>query len=181
MLHLRQVFSRKSSSWYCFLLFKFWFLFCFYTIVFACGGVELCPGAKNWNSCYNFSICHWNSNSITPNNIAKICLLQAYNAIHESDIICLSKSYPSSSVSSSNNNLYIKDFRLFRADHLGNAKAGGVSIYFKESLPERCLHNPDLKEFLIFQVSMNDKRSYVVSLYRAPSQTFEVFKLFSSN
>lgn len=63
---------------------------------------------------------------------------------------------------------------MFRADHLGNAKTGGVSIYFKESLPERCLHNPDLKEFLIFQVSMSDKRSYVVSLYRAPSQTFEV-------
>ena len=94
--------------------------------MFVSGDVELNPGPKNRNSCYNFSICHWNLNSITAHNFAKVNLLQAYNAIHDFDMICLSKSYLDLSVSSDNDNLYIKDYKLVRADHAGDVKRGGV-------------------------------------------------------
>ena len=53
-----------------------------------------------------------NLKSITAHNFAKEYLLQAYNAIHNFDLICLSKSYLDSSVSSDNDNLYIRDYKL---------------------------------------------------------------------
>ena len=41
----------------------------------------------------SFSFCHWNLNSITPHNFIKMSLLEAYNAMHRFDIICLSETY----------------------------------------------------------------------------------------
>ena len=56
--------------------FSFGFRFVFILLIlFVCGDVELNPGPKNRNSCYNFSICHWNLNSITAHNFAKVNLL----------------------------------------------------------------------------------------------------------
>ena len=162
--------------------FSFGFRFVFILLIlFVCGDVELNPGPKNRNSCYNFSICHWNLNSITAHNFAKVNLLQAYNAIHDFDMICLSESYLDSTVSSDNDNLYIRDYKLVRADHPGNIKRGGVCVYFKESLPVSCLANPYLKECLIFDVSINNKRGYVVSMYRSSSQTSDDFNSFTTN
>ena len=77
--------------------------------------------------------------------------------------------------------IYIKDYRLVRFDHTGNVKRGGVYVCFKESLPVSCLSNPYLKKCLIFEVSINNKRGYVVSIYRAPSQTSDDFNSFITN
>ena len=68
------------------------FVFVF-LMLFACGDIELNPGPKKGSSCYNFSVCHWNLNSITAHNFAKTDLLQAYNTIHQYDMICLSEFY----------------------------------------------------------------------------------------
>ena len=58
-----------------FVFFSFDFRFVFtQLILFVCGYVELNPVPKNRNSCYNFSICHWNLNSITAHNFAKVNL-----------------------------------------------------------------------------------------------------------
>ena len=54
-------------------------------------------------------------------------------------------------------------------------------MYFKESLPVRCLPNSYLKECFILRVSINNKRGYVVSLYRSPSQTSDEFDSFITN
>ena len=54
-------------------------------------------------------------------------------------------------------------------------------VYFKESLPVRCLPKSYLKECLILEVSINNKRVYVVSLYRSPSQTSDEFDSFITN
>ena len=132
MLHPRQGISRKfiTGSCSCFLFLQFWFSFVFILLIlFVCGDAELNPGPKNRNSCYNFSICHWNLNSIAAHNFAKVNLLQAYNAIHDFDMICLSESYLDSTVSSDNDNLYIRDYKLVRADHSGNIKRGGVRVF----------------------------------------------------
>ena len=121
---------RVAASVFGFLSFGFRFVFIL-LILFVCGDVELNPGPKNRNSCYNFSICHWNLNSITAHNFAKVNLLQAYNAIHDFDMICLSESYLDSTVYSDNGNLYIRDYKLVRADLPGNIKRGGVSVFLK--------------------------------------------------
>ena len=86
-----------------------------------------------------------------------------------------------SSVSSDNDNLYIKDNDLVRADHPGNVKRVVINVYFKESLPVSCLLNPHLKECLIFEVSINNKKGYVVSMNRSPSQTSHDFNSFTTN
>ena len=77
----------------------------------------------------------------------------------------LSKSYLDSSVSSDNDSLYIKDYKLVRADHPRHVKRGSVCVYFKESLPTRSLPNPYLKECLFFEVSINNKRFCSQSQY----------------
>ena len=171
---------RAAAPVFCFFSFGFRFVFML-LILFICGGIELNSGPKNKDSCYNFLICYWNLNSITARNFAKVNLLQAYNAIHDFDMICMSQSYLDLSVSFDNDNLYVKDYKLVRADHPGNVKSGGVWVYFKESLPVSCLPNPYLKECLIFEVSINNKRGYVVSIYRSPSQTSDDFNSFTTN
>ena len=96
-------------------------------------------------------------------------------------MICLSESYLDASVSSDNDNLNINGYNLVRVDHPGNVKIHSVCLYFKESLPVRCLPNSYLKECLLLEVSINNKRCYVVSLYRSPSQTFDEFYSFITN
>ena len=96
-------------------------------------------------------------------------------------MICLSESYLDASVSSDNDNLNVNGYKSVRADHHGNVKRGGVSVYFKKSSPVRYLPDSYLKESLIPEVSINSKRGYVVSLYRSPSQTSEEFDSFNTN
>ena len=95
------------------------------------------------------TICHWNLNSITVHNFAKIDLLEAYKTIHQYDIF-LSEFYLDATVSSDNDNLSINGYKLVRTDHPGNVKGGGVCVYFKESLPVRYFPNSYLKECLLF-------------------------------
>ena len=56
------------------------------------GEIKLNPGRKPI-SYKSFSICHWNSNSITSHNFIEVSLLTVYNSIHKFDIICLSEAY----------------------------------------------------------------------------------------
>ena len=70
---------------------------------------------------------------------------------------------------------------MVSADHPWNIKRGGVCIYFKESLPGNCLPNLYFKECLLFEVSINNKRGYVVSMYCSPSQTSNDFNSFTTN
>ena len=51
----------------------------------------------------------------------------------------------------------------------------------KASLSVRCLPNSYWKECIILEVSINNKRGYVVSLYRSPIQTSDEFYLFIIN
>ena len=68
--------------------FSFGFRFVFIVLIlFVCADVKLNPDPKNRNSCYNFSICQWNLNSITARNFAKVNLLWACNVIHDFDMI----------------------------------------------------------------------------------------------
>ena len=96
-------------------------------------------------------------------------------------MICLSESYLDSFVSSDNHNLYIISYKLVRADHPGSIKRVGTCVYFKEYLPVSCLPNPYLKECLICEVFISNKRGYVVSMYHSPSQTSDDFNSFTTN
>ena len=70
---------------------------------------------------------------------------------------------------------------MVRNDHPGNVTRGGVCAYFRESLPVRCISNPYLNECLIFEISVDNKKGYVVSFYRSLSQTSDEFEAFLAN
>ena len=52
--------------------------------------MEKNPGPK-YSSSQNFSIYHWNLNSLTAHSYVNTFVLKAYLSIHKFDIICLSK------------------------------------------------------------------------------------------
>ena len=108
---------QAAAPVFCFFSFGFRFVFMHWFYLFVVT-LKLNPGPKNRNSCYNLSICHWNLTSTAGHNFAKVNLPQAYNVIHDFDMICLSESYLDSSLSS-DNDLYIRDYKLVRAEHLG--------------------------------------------------------------
>ena len=78
-------------------------------MLFVCGDIQLNPGPKK-ELLYNFSVCHWNLNSITARIFAKTHLLKAYTTIHQYDMICLSESDLDASVSSDNDNPNINGY-----------------------------------------------------------------------
>ena len=90
-------------------------------LIMSCGDVEINPGPKAISQ-HGFSVCHWNLNSISAHNFAKIFLLKAYVAIHKFDIICLSETYLDSSIPTNNDNLDIDEYNLVRSDHPSNTK-----------------------------------------------------------
>ena len=68
------------------------------------------------------------------------------------------------------------------ADYPGNVKRGGVYIYFKESLSIRFLDVPsNLDECLLCELSYKNKKCFIATLYRSPSQSREEFEKFLSN
>ena len=78
-----------------------------YSVLLLLGGnVELNPRRKQ-SSINAFSICHWNLNSISAHNYAKIFLLKTYYMIHKFDIICISETCLESNTSVDDNNLEI--------------------------------------------------------------------------
>ena len=110
---------------------SFFFNFWISIVLIVCGDIELNPGTEKNKSGDNFSLCHWNVNIIAAHDFSKLCLLEACNAHHMYDLICLSKTYLDSSVPYDDPKLNNK---LVRADNLSNNKRGDVGIYFKETL-----------------------------------------------
>ena len=142
--------------------------------------IELNPGPKP-NFCKNFSICHWNLNSITSHNFIKVSLLTTYNSIHKFDIICLSETYLNSETLSIGKKLNVPGYNLIRADHLSNTKRGGVCIYFKESLPLRLYNVSYLNECICFEIMISNKLCNFISPYRSPRQSSDEFENFVYN
>ena len=70
---------------------------------------------------------------------------------------------------------------MVRVDHPNNVKRGGVCAYVMESLPVRNFSNPYLSEYLTLEVTIGNKKGYVDTLYRSPSQTSDEFDTFISN
>ena len=79
-------------------------------------------------------------------------------------------------------NININGYSLLRVDHPNNIKRGGVCTYFKESLP--LIRRSDLsnmKEFLVTEINVNNKKCFFACLYRSPSQSHEELESFRSN
>ena len=103
----------------------------------------------------------------------KIPLLTAYNTDKKFDIICISETYLDSTVD--DKTIEITGYTLIRADYPNNQKRGGVCLYFSGNL---CLRQIDISyfpEYLLCQINIDNKRGYIIVLYRSPSQTSTEF------
>ena len=98
----------------------FWILLCAVTLLLICGDAELNPGPKKIKSCYNFSIFHWNIDSITAHNFVKISLLEACNAQHKFDMICISETYLDSSFPDDNPRFNLPGCNLVKVNNSCN-------------------------------------------------------------
>ena len=118
--------------------------------------IELNPGPKP-SSFQNFSICHWNLNSITSHDFLKVKLLSAYNILHNFDIICISESYLNSETVSNDDSLNIPSYNMVRVDHPSGNRRGGVCVYYKETLPIKMLDINYLQECICFDLKTGSK------------------------
>ena len=124
------------------------------------GDIETNPGPRR-NLSNHFTICHWNLNSISAHNFAKVQLLKAYLAVHKFDIVCLSETYLNSSFPFDDDNLDIPGYIMIRVDHPANSKRGGVCMYYKNCLPLKVLDIRFLHESVAFELRI--ATNYVVS------------------
>ena len=155
-------------------------LFCGCVFYMLCRNGVLNPGPKP-NSCENFSVFHWNLNSISAHNFSKVSLLNAYTSLHSFDIMCLSETYWDSSILSHDPNLEVQGYDLIRADHSSNVKRGGVCIYCKNHLPLNLTNIDCLHECLTIELNIKNKLCVLVALYRSPSQSHNEFSSFITN
>ena len=158
---------------------KFYTICCMILLLLICAGdIELNPGPRKNNTSYNFSFCLWNLNSIAAHNFSKLSLLEAYKVQHKFDMMCLSETFLDSSIPTDDERLNMTGYKLIRADNPSDSKKGGEGIYYNESLAVPQFEVKNLNECRIFEVSIKNKREYVVSLYRSPSQTQDEFDIF---
>ena len=142
------------------------------------GDVEKNPGPKSHS---NLKVCHYNLNSLASHNFAKVSSLKAYNAVHRYDIICISETFLDTSISSNDPSLVLDGYTIIRADNPMDLKKGGVCIYFKQTLPLNVLNITQLKECLVAEILYNNKKCFLVTLYRSPSQSDIEFDDFITN
>ena len=150
-------------------------------ILISCGDIKINPGPKT-TSDHNLSVCYWNLNGITTNNFIKKSLLEAYNTIHNYDIICISETFLNSDLSHDDSRLSLQGYELIRCDNPNDLKRGGICIYFKEHLPlTRRTDVSPLNESIICEITINNSKCFITCLYRSPSQSSEEFNNFCSD
>ena len=137
-----------------------------------CGDIETNPGPNKSNK--TLSICHWNLNGLAANNFAKISLLEAFNAIHDFDIICITETFLNSDYLIDDKRLELQGYDMIRSDHPSNTKRGGVCIYYKNYLPLVKRNDISLlNECLVCEVNVRKSKCFVTCVYRSPNQSNE--------
>ena len=138
----------------------------FFALLFLCqGDIESNPGPKKSGNCQPLTFCHWNLNSILPENCFKLSILKSFNALHSYDFVYLSETLLSHSVSSTLDSLNIDGYNIVRFDHPRVSKRGGVCCYFKENLPIRRLNITPMTECLVLELLCNNKLVIISLLF----------------
>ena len=142
-----------------------------------CGDIESNPGPQD-NTDHNLSICHWNLNGLATNNYIKLSLLEAFNTVHDFDIICLGETFLNSENSNDNPRLKLQGYAMVRSDHPQNLKRGGVCILYKEHLPFVLRNDITfLNECIVGEINVNNSKFFITCVYRSPFFLFESTEL----
>ena len=71
-------------------------------------------------------------------------------------------------------------FNLIQSGHPSNTEKGGICIYYKQSLAVSLVSITSLPEYLVCEVTIQNKKWYVAVMYRSPSQSSIEFESFFS-
>ena len=71
-------------------------------------------------------------------------------------------------------------FNLIQSGHPSNTEKGCVCIYYKEPLAVSLVGITSLPEYLVCEVTIQNKKGYVAVMYRSPSQSSIEFESFLS-
>ena len=96
-------------------------------------------------------------------------------------LICLSKTYLTSTTDINDKNLKIPEYIMYRVDHSSDVKRGGVCTYYKTMLPSKVSSRNFLQECINFEVYIGNKKCRFIHLYRTPSQSQDEFCDFLIN
>ena len=107
-----------------------------------------------------------NLSGILSEDCFKVSLLKYFNAFHDYGFVCISETFLSLSVS-----FTLDSLNIVQSDDPGGSKRGGVSCYFKGSLPIRILKITPMIECLVLEMLYNNKLVLVSVIYRSPSQS----------
>ena len=69
-------------------------------------------------------------------------------------------------------------YNLILAGHPKNIKQGGVCIYYRETFPVNVVQINYLPECLVCEVNYKNKKIFIVTLYRYPSENIDEFDEF---
>ena len=105
----------------------------------------------------------------------------AFSTHHNFDMIGLSETYLDSAYGDDDTRLNLKDFSLIRADNPHNFRRRGVSIYFKEHLDVGPVSPLNLNECLVQKINIQNKKGFLISLYRSPNESKDEFNQFLLN
>ena len=151
---------------------------CISSLLLRCCDIEKNPGPKY----SSLTLCHWSLNGLTAHDSIKILSFQAYVTQHNYDIICLSETFLTSSIDSSDTRILIDGYNLIRSDHPSDSKRGGVCIYYKEHIP--LIKRDDictLDNCLVTEILSQIEKCFLTCMYRSPSQNNEELKNFCAN
>ena len=173
--------SLASTGLYVYTLVTFMrYIWVHSTVMQMSGDTEMNPSRKP-SYCNKFFICHWNLNSISAHNLRKLSLLRVFSSIYNFDILCLSETYPESTISSNDSNFIIPGYDLHRADYPSNIRCGGVCIYYKNLFPLKVTNIQYLQECILFEMTIEDELCNFIALYCSPSQSQDKLKYLQKN
>ena len=174
---------QKTKNNFSDLIIIFQFILTFFCNVFLsifipkAGDMGFNPAPKKIPHSY-FSCCHWNVNSLATDNYSKVLALKAYISIYKYDFMCISETFPDSSFELDDKDLMLDSYNLIRSDHPANTKRGG--IYYKESLAVRLVDITSLPEYLVCEVTIQNKKGYIAVMNMSPTQSSIEFESFLS-
>ena len=140
------------------------------------GDVEPNPGPGP----ETLKFCCWNLNSITAHDFLRVSLIEAYNSIHNYDLIGIVETHLDDSISQER--LALKGYEFITCNHQLNIKRGGVGLYIKDSLPKKLRpETATLPESIACELHIDRKKYFFVVMYRSPSQNQQEFDNFMIN
>ena len=106
---------------------------------------------------------HWNLNSLDAREKVKIPLIESYNSIYHYELIAISEAMLDKSIP--NDDIFIHGFsrNIFRSDHPGESKIGGVCLYYKENLSvTQRLDLQVLDEMIVSEIKIGRKKYFLL-------------------